>query len=164
MEKYWNQEIECMSREDMKKLQSERLVAQVKHVYENVKYYRDLMDEKGVKPEDINGIEDLCKLPFLSKADLREARNERDRQIIDAVIAEILQCRDGAALARTGHTGNDQKIHNSILLARVQRDFSRLSYNAHLALQLDAELLPNALLHQLDQAQHIVAGRAAPVD
>lgn len=73
MEKYWNQEIECMSREDMKKLQSERLVAQVKHVYENVKYYRDLMDEKGVKPEDINSIEDLCKLPFLSKADLREA-------------------------------------------------------------------------------------------
>lgn len=73
MEKYWNQEIECMSREDMKKLQSERLVAQVKHVYENVKYYRDLMDEKGVKPEDINGIEGLCKLPFLSKADLRNA-------------------------------------------------------------------------------------------
>jgi phenylacetate-CoA ligase len=62
-----------MSREDMKKLQDERLVAQVKHVYENVKYYRDLMDEKGVKPEDIKGIDDLCKLPFLSKADLREA-------------------------------------------------------------------------------------------
>ena len=73
MERYWNQEIECMSREDMKKLQDERLVAQVKHVYENVKYYRDLMDEKGVKPEDIKGIDDLCKLPFLSKADLREA-------------------------------------------------------------------------------------------
>jgi len=62
-----------MSREDMKKLQDERLVAQVKHVYDNVKYYRDLMDEKGVKPEDIKGIDDLCKLPFLSKADLREA-------------------------------------------------------------------------------------------
>ncbi|NLT08115.1 MAG: phenylacetate--CoA ligase [Ruminococcus sp.] len=73
MERYWNQEIECMSREDMKKLQDERLVAQVKHVYDNVKYYRDLMDEKGVKPEDIKGIDDLCKLPFLSKADLREA-------------------------------------------------------------------------------------------
>ena len=53
MEKYWNKEIECASREDMKKLQDERLVAQVRHVYENVKYYRDLMDEKGVKPEDI---------------------------------------------------------------------------------------------------------------
>lgn len=73
MEKYWNKEIECASREDMKKLQDERLVAQVKHVYENVKYYRDLMDEKGVKPEDIKGTDDLYKLPFLSKADLREA-------------------------------------------------------------------------------------------
>ena len=73
MERYWNEEIECMSREDMKKLQDERLVAQVKHVYENVKYYRDLMDEKGVKPEDIKGTDDLHKLPFLSKADLREA-------------------------------------------------------------------------------------------
>ena len=73
MERYWNKEIETMSREDMKKLQDERLVAQVKHVYENVKYYRDLMDEKGVKPEDIKGTDDLHKLPFLSKADLREA-------------------------------------------------------------------------------------------
>ena len=73
MEKYWNQEIETMSLEDMRKLQSERLVAQVKHVYENVKYYRDLMDEKGVKPEDIQSVDDLHKLPFISKADLREA-------------------------------------------------------------------------------------------
>ena len=62
-----------MSREDMKKLQSERLAAQVKHVYDNVKYYRDLMDEKGVKPEDIKSVDDLHKLPFLSKADLRDA-------------------------------------------------------------------------------------------
>ena len=73
MEKYWNKEIECMPREEMKKLQDQRLVAQVKHVYENVKYYRDLMDKKGVKPEDIKGTDDLHKLPFLSKADLREA-------------------------------------------------------------------------------------------
>ena len=73
MENYWNQEIECMSREDMKKLQDERLVAQVKHVYENVKYYRDLMDEKGVTPDDIKSTDDLHKLPFLTKADLRDA-------------------------------------------------------------------------------------------
>ena len=70
---YYQKEIETMPVEEMKKLQSEKLVKQVKHVYENVKYYRDLMDEKGVKPEDINGIEDLHKLPFLSKSDLREA-------------------------------------------------------------------------------------------
>ncbi|HBB71554.1 MAG TPA: phenylacetate--CoA ligase [Ruminococcus sp.] len=73
MEKYWNQEMECASREDMKKLQDERLVAQVKRVYENVKYYRDLMDEKGVKPEDIKSTDDLHKLPFISKSDLRDA-------------------------------------------------------------------------------------------
>ncbi|MBE6847049.1 MAG: phenylacetate--CoA ligase [Ruminococcus sp.] len=73
MANYWNQEIECMSREDMKKLQSERLVAQVKHVYENVPYYRDLMDKKGVTPDDIKSIDDLHKLPFLTKADLRDA-------------------------------------------------------------------------------------------
>ena len=72
MEKYWDKDIETMSREDMTALQSERLVKQVKHVYENVKYYRDLMDKKGVKPEDIKGIEDLHKLPFISKADLRD--------------------------------------------------------------------------------------------
>ncbi len=70
---YYQKEIETMSVEDMKKLQSEKLVKQVKHVYENVPYYRNLMDEKGVKPEDIHGIEDLHLLPFLSKADLRDA-------------------------------------------------------------------------------------------
>ena len=70
---YFQKELETMPREEMKKLQSEKLVKQVKHVYENVKYYRDLMDEKGVKPEDIRSIDDLHKLPFLSKADLRDA-------------------------------------------------------------------------------------------
>ena len=70
---YFQKEIETMPPEEMKKLQSEKLVKQVKHVYENVEYYRNLMDEKGVKPEDIKGIEDLHKLPFLTKADLRDA-------------------------------------------------------------------------------------------
>ena len=71
--KYWNERMECMSRDEMTALQNERLAAQVKHVYENVPYYRDLMDKKGVKPEDIQTIDDLKKLPFISKADLREA-------------------------------------------------------------------------------------------
>ena len=57
----------------MKKLQSEKLVKQVKHVYENVPYYRDLMEKKGVTPDDIKSIDDLYKLPFISKADLRDA-------------------------------------------------------------------------------------------
>ena len=70
---YYQKEFETMPVEEMKKLQSEKLVKQVKHVYDNVPYYRELMDKKGVKPEDIHGIEDLHLLPFLSKADLRDA-------------------------------------------------------------------------------------------
>lgn len=71
--RYFQKEIETMPVLEIKKLQSEKLKKQVKHVYENVEYYRNLMDENGVKPEDINGIEDIHKLPFLTKADLREA-------------------------------------------------------------------------------------------
>lgn len=70
---YFQKEIETMPLEEMRKLQSEKLVKQVKHVYQNVPYYRNLMDEKGVKPEDIKGIDDLHKLPFLQKSDLRDA-------------------------------------------------------------------------------------------
>ena len=73
MERYFQKEIETMPVEEIKKLQSEKLKKQVAHVYANVPYYRDLMDKAGVKPADINGIEDLHKLPFLTKADLREA-------------------------------------------------------------------------------------------
>ncbi len=73
MAKYYQPEIETASVEDIKALQSEKLVKQVKHVYENVEYYRNLMDEKGVKPDDIKSIDDLYKLPFLTKADLRDA-------------------------------------------------------------------------------------------
>ena len=72
-QRYYQPEIETMPVEELKKLQSEKLVKQVKHVYDNVPYYRNLMDEKGVKPEDIKGIEDVSKLPFLTKADLRDA-------------------------------------------------------------------------------------------
>ena len=72
MGNYYQKEIETMPIEKIKALQSEKLRKQVKHVYEHVPYYRDLMDKKGVKPEDIRDIEDLHKLPFISKSDLRE--------------------------------------------------------------------------------------------
>ena len=61
-----------MSREEMKKLQSERLVKLVKYVYENVEFYRKRMDEAGVKPEDIKSIDDIVKLPYTTKTDLRD--------------------------------------------------------------------------------------------
>ncbi len=61
-----------MPYEQLRELQSEKLVRQVKHVYENVPYYRELMQKKGVTPADIRGVDDLYKLPFLSKSDLRD--------------------------------------------------------------------------------------------
>ena len=73
MEHYYQPEIECASREQIKAWQDERLVKQVKHVYDNVPYYRKKMDEKGITPSDIRSTEDLHKLPFITKEDLREA-------------------------------------------------------------------------------------------
>lgn len=72
MERYYQPEIETMPVEQIKQLQSERLVKQVQHVYDNVPFYRGKMEEAGVKPEDIHGIEDLHKLPFITKDDLRD--------------------------------------------------------------------------------------------
>ncbi len=69
---YFNEERECMSREDLKKLQSEQLVKIVKHTYDNVPFYRKRMDKAGVKPEDIKSIDDIVKLPFTTKQDLRD--------------------------------------------------------------------------------------------
>ncbi len=68
----WQAEIETMPREELRKLQSERLVWQVKRMYENVELFRNRMDEIGLKPEDIKGVEDLHKLPFSYKQDLRD--------------------------------------------------------------------------------------------
>ena len=68
----WQNSIETMPRDELKKLQSERLVAQVKRSYDNVECFRNRMDEVGLGPEDIKGIEDLHKLPFSYKKDLRD--------------------------------------------------------------------------------------------
>ena len=73
MERYYQPEIETASREQITAWQNERLVKQVKHIWDNVPYYRKKMEAAGVTPEDIKGIEDLHKLPFITKADLREA-------------------------------------------------------------------------------------------
>lgn len=68
----FNPQMECMSREDMKKLQSERLRNTVRRCYEKVPFYKRKMDELGVKPDDIKSIEDISKLPFTTKTDLRD--------------------------------------------------------------------------------------------
>ena len=73
MENYYQPEVECASREQIREWQDERLTKQVKHVYDNVPYYRAKMEEVGLVPEDIKSMDVLHKLPFLTKEDLREA-------------------------------------------------------------------------------------------
>ena len=73
MPNYYQPEIETMPYEELRALQNEKLLKQVRHVWDNVPYYRAKMEAKGVTPEDIHSIDDLHKLPFLSKADLRDA-------------------------------------------------------------------------------------------
>jgi phenylacetate-CoA ligase len=69
---YWNEKYECMSRDEMTVLQGERLINTVKRVYDNVEFYRKKMIDKGVEPGDIKSIEDISKLPFTYKQDLRD--------------------------------------------------------------------------------------------
>ena len=73
MPNYYQPEIETMPYEELRALQNEKLLKQVRHVWDNVPYYRAKMEAKGVTPDDIQSIDDLHKLPFLSKADLRDA-------------------------------------------------------------------------------------------
>lgn len=73
MPNYYQPEIETMPYEQLRELQNERLLKQVRHVWDNVPYYRKKMEEKGVTPDDIQSIDDLYKLPLLCKDDLREA-------------------------------------------------------------------------------------------
>lgn len=73
MGNYYQPEIECASPEQIREWQSERLVKQVQNVWENVPLYRKRMEEAGLEPGDIQSVEDLHKLPFTTKDDLRDA-------------------------------------------------------------------------------------------
>ena len=73
MANYYQKEIETMPYAELRQLQNERFLKQVQHVWDNVPYYRQKMEEKGLTPDDIRSLDDLHKLPFLSKADLRDA-------------------------------------------------------------------------------------------
>ena len=68
----WNESIECMDRESLRKIQSIRLKKIVDYVYHNTPFYRKKMQEMGITPEDIHSIDDIVKLPFTVKQDLRD--------------------------------------------------------------------------------------------
>lgn len=67
----WDNEAECRNRSELAQLQLERLGQTVQRVYENVPFYRQALDEKGVKPTDIHSLADITKLPFTTKDDIR---------------------------------------------------------------------------------------------
>ncbi|MGW8320952.1 MAG: phenylacetate--CoA ligase family protein, partial [Thermodesulfobacteriota bacterium] len=69
---YWNQASECCGREDLERLQLERLQGLVERVYRQVSFYRNRLEEAGIGPEDIRSLDDLQKIPFTTKADLRD--------------------------------------------------------------------------------------------
>lgn len=71
--RYFQPEIETMPHDKIRDIQNEKLLRQVRHVWENVPYYRAKMQEKGLTPDDIKSLDDLYKLPFLTKDDLRKA-------------------------------------------------------------------------------------------
>lgn len=71
-EKYYQKEYETMPRDEIRELQSKRLAEQFRHVYENVEYYRERCKQAGVTPDDIKSIDDLDKIPFTCKDDLRQ--------------------------------------------------------------------------------------------
>ena len=68
----WNESIECMSRAELRKIQDIRLKRMVDYVYHNTPFYRKKMQELDITPDDIQGIDDIVKLPFTTKLDLRD--------------------------------------------------------------------------------------------
>ena len=68
----WNPNKECMSRDEMRALQGKRLQKLVTYVYHNVPFYRNKMQAMDVSPDDIRTIDDIVKLPFTTKQDLRD--------------------------------------------------------------------------------------------
>lgn len=81
--KYWNEEIETLSRPELEKLQLERLKEMVKFSYENAPYYKRSFDESGVKPEDIKSLDDIAKFPFINK------QTERETQGVGSFLGEL---------------------------------------------------------------------------
>ena len=73
MENYYQPEVETMPREQLRQLQNQRFMKQLRHVWDNVPYYRKKMEDKGLSIDDIHSMDDLHKLPFLTKDDLRQA-------------------------------------------------------------------------------------------
>ncbi|MBQ3073612.1 MAG: phenylacetate--CoA ligase [Ruminococcus sp.] len=132
---YWQKEIETASREQIREWQSERLVKTVKHVYDNVELYRKRMDEAGVKPEDIKSVDDLKKLPFTYKQDLRDAY---PYGLFAVPMSEVLRLHASSGTTGkqivVGYTKHDLEVWDDIAARQLyavgadENDFIHVSY------------------------------------
>ena len=134
-ERYWQKEIETASREEIRAIQNERLIKTIKHVYDNVEMYRNRMDEAGIKPEDIKSVDDLKKLPFTTKQDLRDyyPYGLFATPLKDVVRLHASSGTTGKQIV-VGYTKNDLDVWNDIAARQLyavgadENDFIHVAY------------------------------------
>ena len=135
MGNYFNEKLETMSRDEMRALQSQRLVDTVRRVYDHVAPYRAKMDAIGLKPEDIRSVDDLSKLPFTTKQDLRDNYPYGMFAVPQSEVAEI-HASSGTTGKQTvvGYTAKDLQTWGEIAARAIvaaggsKEDYLHISY------------------------------------
>ncbi len=116
---YWEPDNECMHREELEQLQLERLQATLNRVYGRVPFYRKRYDEQGISPEDITGLSDVARLPFSTKADLRD---NYPYGLFAVPMREVVRIHASSGTTGTptvvGYTRNDIRTWSN-LVARI---------------------------------------------
>ena len=135
MGKYWNKSMECATVDEIKSLQSFRLSQTVRKVYENVPYYRARMEKSGVTPDDIRTVEDLHKLPFTIKQDLRDTYPYGMFAVpMDEVVRLHASSGTTGKQIVVGYTRNDLEIWSECCARALtaagatNKDFMHISY------------------------------------
>jgi phenylacetate-CoA ligase len=114
----WDQQYECMSRDELEQLQLERLQATLNRVYKNVSFYRKKFDEVGFEPEDLVDLDDLRKLPFTCSRHLSEAY---PYDLFAVPLREVVRVHSSSGTSKpvvVGYTRQDLR-HWSQLVARI---------------------------------------------
>ena len=125
----WNETIECMNREEMRRLQSIRLRRVVEHAYHNSPFYRKKMQEMGITPEDIHSIDDIVKLPFTVKQDLRD---NYPFGLMAVPMSEIVRLHASSGTTGkpivVGYTRKDLSIWAEVVARCLQKQFPHPAY------------------------------------
>lgn len=116
---FWQEEMECMQREELLELQLKRLKKTLKHCYENIPFYKKRLDDCGVCAENFNHLDDIKKIPFTTKADLRD---NYPFGLFGAKLNEVVRIHGSSGTTGkptvVGYTRNDMKVWTD-LVARV---------------------------------------------